>query len=827
MCFELVKIIDKVTNSLSQLLSWVPQFSYQAGWSKTSMNPSGSGFSVTPRPLPVAPDGADKRKSSSTRVPRGAPLSQSTGGTAPSFRSQDTAPRTAEDIASRQNKLASTQVISTSTPTNPPTAKRSSLNANFSSAIKPLVTLKEPIPPPPTDIPPPPPVPPVIPPKPPKRSSMNANQKSLLKPLMAPVIGTSPNVTRVSSQPEKVTTPLPPPPPPKRTNSGQNSAASVPSPPTPEPGRRFADRDLQEIARVARNSPARSAPLTPPITDSSDAILDPLSELIQTERNFISDLTMLRESYFKPIRAKELLSTSVLENMELNIERLLSFHTYIFSCVSNDSSVNGLINVFTPDFLFEMERLYTIYMGHYEHAIQIFYERRDSVSQFRKFLKTRGEDKSIGNLLVTPVQRVCKYELMLHAIHKQIKDDPANQTQAQKLFQVTDAIKNTLQNVDYRRAAADCWEQIRQLEKQLLVSEPLAKLGRKIILDTDVQIKFADIEPQPQNFKLVLFNDLLIRTKIPKRNKRGRVLDSIALSQLRYIADNRHSTPEQPHCIQFVNADPQSAVWFVYFASQQDKDSWLEELKQRTPEFREFSKEWRIPFENETLVCADRASWPQEYISDCRLYLTTNYLCILWKMFGATEREKLPIQNITSVKRISPKAKDLLLTTTGWKSSYIFVNMQNIEFTESVLSTAIQAGLTNPSMTVAPKTNPKRHIPALVLTPVEWNNVWSLGKLQVFSPNTQATFSQSGILFQVLKGSVTVSRASKPPITFNVGQIFGVGGFLKGFANAYQIQTSATSETHLSELRRDQLSLLDAQTCSKFFASLAVCFAPV
>ena len=598
----------------------------------------------------------------------------------------------------------------------------------------------------------------------------------------------------------------------------------------------------------------------PKHNEGGEKALDPISELQLTERNFIADLGLLNETFVKPVRSNNILSSSIIEAISINLERLISLHRELYKNFLTDSSLLGIATTFSDSLITELERLYTVYMGHYESSLALFHEKRDSLSQFRKYLKQREEitDKSVPNLLVTPVQRVCKYELMLAQIKKTVlknspdKNDLKLQEHADLLQKKIDQLNVALQNVDRRRAAADNWDKINQLEKGLLLSESLSKVGRVILLTTETTVRVGDEEKM---FKLVLFNDQLIRTKISKKS-RARLLDSIPLNQLQIInitqdhhsnlqnnfANSSSSTSKpsssssssgdssERFSFYIIPTDPRIPIWTVHFNSENTKNQWMESLSSRVLSFERFCESWGIrKSSNECLIAADGARWPQEYVNDCRLFITSNHLCILWKMFGIEERELVPLHVLTHVQQTTfGKEKALRINATNWKQDYTFTSLQLLDHTEPVLSQLIQKLSSSPqrlkvsrSETICHTNNP------FLLSPIEWNSVWADAQTISFQPNEVIIDDKQthNFLYQLLSGEVIIKAT--PPIHISAkGSIFGATNFFEESSPNFQT-CSGTSPTTVLQLKRDSLvASCDANYLMKFFATLAKNLAP-
>ena len=574
----------------------------------------------------------------------------------------------------------------------------------------------------------------------------------------------------------------------------------------------------------------------PKHTSDEEKALDPMTELQFTERNFIADLGLLNETFVKPVRNGNILPGSVIEALAINIERLISLHRELYKNFLADDSLFGIATTFSDSLIAEMERLYTVYMGHYENSLALFHEKRDNVTQFRKYLTKREEvtDKSIPNLLVTPVQRVCKYELMLSSIKKTcLKQADPNDKQiikdAELLQTKINLLNVTLQNVDKRRAAADNWDKINQLEKSLLLSESLSKVGRVILLKIETIVRVYDEERQ---FQLVLFNDQLIRTKIPKTKKsKARLLDSIPLNQLQIIdikqqelmhqSTLKSDIPER-YSFYIVPNDPRLPIWTVHFLDEKIKYQWLDNLSPRVLSFERFCDSWGIKStKDECLVAADGGRWPQEYVNECRLFITTNHLCILWKMFGIEERELVHLQLLGNTQSTTfGKEKALKIHSTGWKQDYTFTSLQLHEHTESILAPLIQQTVRNQiekKQIIYQTNNP------FLLSHMEWNSIWSAAKSITFQSGDNIIDSSSAhpFLYQLVSGTV-MANDSPPVLITKSGTIFGVKSFFEDFPPAFMTTAQGNTPVTVLQLQRDTLfAICDAAHLTKFFATLA------
>jgi len=603
---------------------------------------------------------------------------------------------------------------------------------------------------------------------------------------------------------------------------------------------------------------------------------DPFQELLMTERNFVYDLDNVLNTFVKPLREKDVVSSSLADEFCLNFDCLADFHKHLYGQICRVSTVGNLVDSFNPEALIEMEKLYTVYMGNYERILALFYEKRESNAALRKFLKMREEtsNKSVNNLLVTPMQRVCKYELMLASIvkmkQKAVKKgeleegENADQVLAdcEMLQARVEEIGTVLRNVDRRRQAADIWENIMKLEQSLLVSEPLAKVGRHIIRQADVPMKSfgtsSTTHGSVDTFKLVLFNDLLVRTKVPKKGKKGRVLDQFlpgsiqlidasemaAMANLNVVVSNAvgqtNSREVDIHKrLYVVDLDPRGSIFELHNPATTEKAEWLESLRGLAQSPAKFWEQWQIEEvspdgHKEMLLAADSCEWAQAFVKQCRIFITSSHLCLLWKVYGRVERTKVPLSQITMTnkekKSTTSKTGTIEVKTTTWKQNYRFTDVQNCDYTFAVLEDAISEYKASERLSLSSSARGDRRgrhagpgaFSSLLMPLDDWAAIWEHAALQRFKKgDTVVTLGNANpMLFQVLSG--TVKSDSSPPQFIHEDGLFGFQSFLQGTPSAKSfICDSADLQVRVFDRKSFSRHVKDPQVQARFFALLA------
>ncbi|KAH3742988.1 rho guanine nucleotide exchange factor [Pelomyxa schiedti] len=145
------------------------------------------------------------------------------------------------------------------------------------------------------------------------------------------------------------------------------------------------------------------------------------NEMLSTETIYLSSLTAMTENFINPLKSDlRGLAKEDIFNLFANAEVIRTCHVSlnqsISACVSNwqDSSVLG--NVFLNNMTFI--KLYKYYVSNYPTACKTLDHCKEKCPVFRKYLESLEYSPALGNLsldslLITPVQRVPRYVLLL------------------------------------------------------------------------------------------------------------------------------------------------------------------------------------------------------------------------------------------------------------------------------------------------------------------------------------------------------------------------------------------------------------------------------
>eukprot|EP00158_Paraphelidium_tribonemae_P006776 Partr_v1_DN27966_c1_g1_i2_m11358 putative guanine nucleotide exchange factor len=241
-----------------------------------------------------------------------------------------------------------------------------------------------------------------------------------------------------------------------------------------------------------------------------------LYELLQTERDFIRDMELVLDLFYRPLKEQGVLNADNMATLFGNLEMIVpvnrAFCSSLEDCYDSDGlfcikSVGAAIRQ-TAHFF----KIYTKFCSNYTNAL-MFLQSCPS-SRFQQFItiqsrRTELRQLPLGSFLIKPVQRICKYPLLIQEILKYTPDthfDRASLKEAQKIFesvvsQVNDGAKQAERVHRMAEIAGSFSDKLNIIEP----SRHLVKEGQLSRIEMKRNGRQGDT---PVHF--FLFNDLLI-----------------------------------------------------------------------------------------------------------------------------------------------------------------------------------------------------------------------------------------------------------------------------------------------------------------------------
>eukprot|EP01117_Protostelium_nocturnum_P012808 TRINITY_DN4745_c0_g1_i1.p1 TRINITY_DN4745_c0_g1~~TRINITY_DN4745_c0_g1_i1.p1 ORF type:complete len:767 (-),score=332.45 TRINITY_DN4745_c0_g1_i1:38-2041(-) len=258
-------------------------------------------------------------------------------------------------------------------------------------------------------------------------------------------------------------------------------------------------------------------------------------EVFETERAYVSVLETLIRVYVKPLEDAVQKNKAILNAQEINV---------VFSNLKLIENVNkellgGLakkMENWTPtttigDVFLKLSpflKLYTQYVNNYIVSSNTINHLMETNPNFKAFLATASQDPEskklgqLGNLLIQPVQRVPRYELLLKEMVKNTGEDHPD---FKDLFQALFRIQDINKQINDSKRNSENLEKIIEIQKKLETNNLVAP-HRKLIKEGGLykqKTSFGGVMSdlfrsklgyEADNVYLYLFNDVIVLARL-------------------------------------------------------------------------------------------------------------------------------------------------------------------------------------------------------------------------------------------------------------------------------------------------------------------------
>ncbi|XP_057261243.1 rho guanine nucleotide exchange factor 17 [Pezoporus wallicus] len=333
----------------------------------------------------------------------------------------------------------------------------------------------------------------------------------------APAAGRSPGKSFPSPQPpslEDVT---------KRYMLSLNSGEGTPSPgdgprspPAAPPPR---------LPRCPR-PPNEHGPRTKPQVDMRKHVI---MTLLDTEQSYVESLRTLMQGYMKPLKQPEnslLCDPSLVDEIFDQIPELLEHHEQfleqIHDCVQNwhEKQKVGdlLVQSFSKDVLVNIYSAYIDNFLNAKDAVRIAKEARPAFMKFlEQSMRENKEKQALSDLMIKPVQRIPRYELLVKDL---LKHTPEDHPDHPFLIDAQRNIKQVAERINKGMKSAEEVERnariVQEIESHIEGMEDLqAPLRRFLRQEMVVEVKAVGGKKDRSFF---LFSDLLVCTTLKRKS---------------------------------------------------------------------------------------------------------------------------------------------------------------------------------------------------------------------------------------------------------------------------------------------------------------------
>ncbi|XP_064158672.1 rho guanine nucleotide exchange factor 17-like [Anguilla rostrata] len=307
------------------------------------------------------------------------------------------------------------------------------------------------------------------------------------------------------------------------------NTADAPTAIAPEPSRSTPATPTTGEPRLPKkiNEDVAPAPIkTKPVVDMRRHVM---MTLLDTEQSYVESLRTLIQSYMKPLKHPEnspLCDPSLVDEMFYQIPEILEHHEQfleqILGCVNDwhDRQTVGqlLIESFSKEIL---ANIYSAYIDNFLNAKDAVRIAKEAKPAFLKFLeqsmRENKEKQALADLMIKPVQRIPRYELLVKDL---LKHTPEDHPDHLFLLDAQKNIKRLAERINKGRRSAEEVERetrvMQEIEAHIEGVEHILNPPRKFLRqEMVVEVKTVGGK---KDRSLFLFTDLLICTTLKRKS---------------------------------------------------------------------------------------------------------------------------------------------------------------------------------------------------------------------------------------------------------------------------------------------------------------------
>uniref|UniRef100_A0A4W4HN14 Rho guanine nucleotide exchange factor 17 n=1 Tax=Electrophorus electricus TaxID=8005 RepID=A0A4W4HN14_ELEEL len=251
--------------------------------------------------------------------------------------------------------------------------------------------------------------------------------------------------------------------------------------------------------------------------------------LLDTERSYVDSLRTLIQGYMKPLKQAEtspLCDPSLVDEMFYQIPEILEHHEHfleqVLTCVSDwhDRQTVGhlLLQSFSKEVL---ANIYSAYIDNFMNAKDAVRVAKEAKPAFMKFLeqsmRENKEKQALGDLMIKPVQRIPRYELLVKDL---LKHTPEDHPDHPFLLDAQKNIKRLAERINKGRRNAEEVERetrvMQEIEAHIEGVEHILHPQRKFLRQE--MVMEAKTVGGKKDRSLFLFSDLLICTTLKRKS---------------------------------------------------------------------------------------------------------------------------------------------------------------------------------------------------------------------------------------------------------------------------------------------------------------------
>jgi hypothetical protein len=310
-----------------------------------------------------------------------------------------------------------------------------------------------------------------------------------------------------------------------------------------------------------------------------------INEIINTEKDYVYDLRTMVSIFKNPMLEENILTKEEVGVMFSNVHLLIEVNKMLLAdMVQRVKDTNG--DELGDSFLLlgDYLKMYATYCGNHASAVELVGKCEKANARFRSFLarpNAQTNRLSLRDYLIKPVQRICKYPLLLREL---IKCTDESHPDFDKLRSALTKIQSVVASVNERKQQEDGVEAVAKVISQLKNTE---KFGVQLMVPgrqytgegTLLEASKEHNEFFPRHY--FLFSDLLVltegSTKVGKSQKGAlkqfhEVVEMLPFSEAQ-VNLKMNGMEDNGNSVEIESAD---ALYVLPFLTAEQKRKWIQ-----------------------------------------------------------------------------------------------------------------------------------------------------------------------------------------------------------------------------------------------------------
>ncbi|KAJ3116908.1 Myosin 10A, isoform D [Phlyctochytrium bullatum] len=243
---------------------------------------------------------------------------------------------------------------------------------------------------------------------------------------------------------------------------------------------------------------------------------DVIFEILSTERDYVEDLNIIIEVYIKQLRKTKVIRPKDMSVVFSNIEAMIPVNRELLKSLEarQAQSTNGVVEQIGDIFIGVSDylKMYTMYCSNHPYALMKLQSLRNSkaVAKFLDQCAATPECKNmaLSHFLLKPVQRICKYPLLLRELIRSTDEGHPDAENLQKALMKIETVV-TIVNEGARQAEAVH----KMIELQNRFTQRVNIVAPSRIMKRAGTVDILTPQNERKKRELFLFNDMLLVAK--------------------------------------------------------------------------------------------------------------------------------------------------------------------------------------------------------------------------------------------------------------------------------------------------------------------------